>query len=193
MATLKGLKDRLALAYVNRYWRRFCSTHPSARFGATASISNLRHKAAIKIGEHSLVCGELLVFQDGGQIRIGRHCFVGPNSRIWSGIDIEIGDRVLVSHGVNIHDNGAHSLAAHERHQHFVDIVLRAKLTLGAVKKNPVVIEDDAWIGFNAIVMKGVRVGRGAIVAAGAIVTRDVPPYTIVAGPHAAPIGSSLE
>ncbi len=46
----------------------------------------------------------------------------------------------------------------------------------------PVRIEDKVWIGFNAIVLKGVTVGTGSVVAAGAIVTRDVPPWTVVAG-----------
>lgn len=46
----------------------------------------------------------------------------------------------------------------------------------------PVVIEEDVWIGTGAIILKGVRVGRGSIVAAGAIVTKDVPAYSIVAG-----------
>jgi acetyltransferase-like isoleucine patch superfamily enzyme len=46
----------------------------------------------------------------------------------------------------------------------------------------PVVIEDDAWIGFKAIILKGVSVGRGAIVASGAVVTKDVEPWTVVAG-----------
>ena len=50
------------------------------------------------------------------------------------------------------------------------------------VKIAPVRIGDKAWIGFNAIILKGVTVGEGAIVAAGAVVTKDVPPYTIVAG-----------
>lgn len=193
MASLKGLKDRLGRAYVNRHWRRYCSAHASARFMATATIGNAQRAAAIEIGEHSLVGAELLVFPDGGHIRIGSHCFVGPGARIWSGADIEIGDRVLVSHGVNIHDTAAHSLSAQERHKHFVEIVLRGNSTLGTVKKSPVVIEDDVWIGFNAVVMKGVRIGRGAIVAAGAIVTRDVPAFTIVAGPNAASIGTSFE
>ncbi|MDD5303372.1 MAG: CatB-related O-acetyltransferase [Elusimicrobia bacterium] len=44
------------------------------------------------------------------------------------------------------------------------------------------VIEDDVWIGANAVILRGVRISKGAVVAAGAIVTRDVPPYTIVAG-----------
>lgn len=48
--------------------------------------------------------------------------------------------------------------------------------------KNDVIVEDDVWIGCNAIVMRGVRVGKGAVVAAGAVVTKDVPPYSIVGG-----------
>jgi acetyltransferase-like isoleucine patch superfamily enzyme len=50
------------------------------------------------------------------------------------------------------------------------------------------VIEDDVWIGARVTVLKGVRIGRGAIVAAGALVSRDVPPYTIVGGVPARPI-----
>ena len=56
------------------------------------------------------------------------------------------------------------------------------------VKTAPVVIEDDVWLGTNAVVLPGVRVGRGAIVGAGAVVTRDVPPFTVVAGAPARPI-----
>lgn len=46
----------------------------------------------------------------------------------------------------------------------------------------PIVIEDDAWIGFKSVILKGVRIGRGAIVASAAVVTKDVDPWTIVAG-----------
>ena len=56
------------------------------------------------------------------------------------------------------------------------------------VKTAPVVIEDDVWLGTNAVVLPGVRVGRGAVVGAGAVVTRDVPPFTVVAGVPARPI-----
>jgi acetyltransferase-like isoleucine patch superfamily enzyme len=58
------------------------------------------------------------------------------------------------------------------------------------VKQGPVVIEDDAWLGTNAVVLPGVRVGRGAVVGAGAVVTRDVAPFTVVAGVPARPIRS---
>jgi maltose O-acetyltransferase len=50
------------------------------------------------------------------------------------------------------------------------------------IKTAPVVIEDDVWLGTNAVVLPGVRVGRGAVVGAGAVVTRDVPPFVVVAG-----------
>lgn len=46
----------------------------------------------------------------------------------------------------------------------------------------PIIIEDNVWIGERAIILKGVTIGMGAIVATGAIVTKDVPPYSVVAG-----------
>lgn len=194
MPTIIGALRRFADAYLDRHLRRLCTAHDSVRFLRSADIDNSHTNAlAVEIGDHSVVGGRLLVFPDGGRIRVGRHCFIGPETRIWSGDAIEIGDRVLISHGANIHDSIAHSLFAHERHQHFIERIQKGNGALGNVRKAPVIIEDDAWIGFNAIVMKGVRIGRGAIVAAGAIVTKDVPPFTIVAGPSARAIGSSFE
>lgn len=49
-------------------------------------------------------------------------------------------------------------------------------------KKQSIIIEDHAWVATRAMVLKGVRIGRGAVVAAGSVVTKDVPPYTVVAG-----------
>jgi acetyltransferase-like isoleucine patch superfamily enzyme len=57
------------------------------------------------------------------------------------------------------------------------------------VRGGPIVVEDDAWISFRATVLPGVRIGRGAVVAAGAVVTEDVEPYAIVGGVPARPIG----
>lgn len=50
------------------------------------------------------------------------------------------------------------------------------------IKSKPVVIEDDVWVGFNAIILGGVKIGKGAVIGAGSVVTKDVPPYSIVAG-----------
>ena len=63
--------------------------------------------------------------------------------------------------------------------------------SLTGVEEAPIVIEDDAWIGFGSAIMKGVTIGRGAIVGACSVVTNDVPPYTMVAGNPARHIGVS--
>jgi acetyltransferase-like isoleucine patch superfamily enzyme len=191
MWSLQSLLDRLAGSHANRLSHRRSDSHPTARFLRSAIVRDNGRPAAIRVGEQTVICGELLVYPDGGTLTVGRHCFIGPGSRIWSGAEIQIGDRVLISHNVNIHDANAHSLSAAERHRHIVEILIRGNAALGDVPKAPILIEDDAWIGFNATVLRGVRVGQGAVVAACATVTRDVEPFTIVAGTPAVPIGKS--
>jgi acetyltransferase-like isoleucine patch superfamily enzyme len=61
------------------------------------------------------------------------------------------------------------------------------------VRGGPIVIEDDAWVSFRATVLPGVRIGRGAVVAAGAVVTQDVPSYAIVGGIPARVIGQRTD
>ena len=160
-----------------------CRRAATARIASRARIVNiLGDSDAITIGAHSVIEGELLVFAHGGRIRIGEWCFVGARSCLWSAGSIEIGNSVLIAHGVNIFDNLTHPETPSARHEHFRHIVESghpAQLDLG---ERPVIIEDDAWICAGATVLRGVRIGRGAIVAAGAVVTCDVPPMTIVAG-----------
>ncbi len=123
---------------------------------------------------------------------MGVHCFVGEGSRLWSAESIWIGDRVLISHGVNVHDCNSHSLSARERHAHCRQIFLSGHpAVLEDVTSAPVLIEDDVWIGFNATILKGVRIGKGAVVAAGAVVTKEVPPFAIVAGNPARIVGQA--
>jgi len=193
MPTLVAVCRRLADLYMTHILSRYCIAHKGVRFLQSASIhNNPGNRAAIEVGARSVVGGQLLVYPDGGRISIGECCFIGPGTRIWAGESVEIGNRVLISHGVNIHDNTSHSLSAQERHQHFVERVERCNSALGSVPKQRIVIEDDAWIGFNAIIMKGVRIGKGAVVAAGSIVTKDVPPYMIATGAVAQPTRTSL-
>ena len=194
MPTILGAFHRLAEAYMNRNLRRYCAAASSTRFLRSATVGNMpgrRH--AIIIGEHSVVGGHLHTYPDAGQLHIGNHVFIGPDTRIWAGESIRIGDRVLISHGVNIHDNISHSLSARDRHEHFLEILHRGNGNLGNIRRAPIVIEDDVWIGFNAIVLKGVRIGRGAVVAAGTVVTKDIPDFAIVAGPDARIVGSATE
>jgi len=134
----------------------------------------------ISIGKNSYIRGRLLTYGHGGRISIGDWCYVGVRSEIWSMESIVIGNRVLISHNVNIHDGTAHSKNALERHQHFQHIIQkgypRFSSELPGVHSAPVIIEDDVWISFGVTILRGVRIGRGSVIAAGSVVTKDVPP-----------------
>jgi acetyltransferase-like isoleucine patch superfamily enzyme len=168
---------------------------PSARFAQGADITNIRgNRDAIRIGRSTVLAGQLLTFGHGGDIEIGDWCFVGPGSRIWSAASIHIGHRVLISHNVNVHDSDSHPLDAAERHAQYVEIVQRGHpRQAGSIRTAAVVIGDDAWIGFNSTVLKGVSIGPGAIVAAGSVVTGNVPPWSVVAGNPATVVRSLQE
>lgn len=157
--------------------------HPSASISSTGYINNLQKKrSAIQIGRESNVRGELLVFELGGEIQIGEYCFIGADTRIWSRDKIKIGNRVLISHNVNIHDNISHSLDPEERHRDFLHIFCNGPIVDNGCGAKKIYIEDDAWIGFNATILKGVTIGRGAIIGANTVITKDVPPYAVVVG-----------
>lgn len=169
---------------------------PSVRFGEEGRIeNNLGRREAIAIGAHSFIRGRLLTYGHGGAIRIGEWCYVGARAEIWSMASISIGNRVLISHDVNIHDGSGHSLNAAERHAHFRRILEhghhRDPAALPGLKSAPVIIEDDVWISFGATILKGVRLGAGCVIAAGALVTRDVPPrclYRCAVSPSITPL-----
>jgi maltose O-acetyltransferase len=149
---------------------------------AEAEINNfMQDPARISVGDHSFIRGRLLLYGHGGRISIGDWSYVGTRTEIWSMDSISIGHRVLISHDVNIHDGTGHSTNAEERHAHFKHIITRGHPTesvqLPGVKSAPVIIEDDVWINFGVTILRGVRIGCGSIIAAGSLVTRDVPPH----------------
>jgi len=137
----------------------------------------------IKIGANSYIRGRLQTYGHGGQVTIGDWCYVGVRSEIWSMNSIAIGNRVLIAHDVNIHDGTAHSTNAAERHKHFRAIIEQGHpksiKDLPGIQSAPIVIEDDVWISFGVTILRGVRIGAGSIISAGATVTRDVPPGVV--------------
>jgi acetyltransferase-like isoleucine patch superfamily enzyme len=163
--------------------RATCRLQREAVLGSTARIRNIRGDAdKIVVGSHSRILGELLTFAHGGEIRIGEWCYVGEGSRIWSAASVMIGNRVLISHSANVFDSLTHPLEATARHQQVRQIFERGHPRRISLDENPVNIRDDAWIGAGAIILRGVTVGEGGVVAAGAVVTKDVAPFTVVAG-----------
>jgi acetyltransferase-like isoleucine patch superfamily enzyme len=163
--------------------RATCRLEGGAFLSHNARIRNaLGDSSRIVIGANSHIRGELMLFGHGGRISIGEWCYVGDGTRIWSASSITVGNRVLISHSANIFDNLTHPIGAAARHEQVRQIFKHGHPREIALDESPVRICDDAWIGAGAMVMRGVTVGQGGIVAAGAVVTKDVPAFSVVAG-----------
>lgn len=155
----------------------------NTRIFSEARISNnLNDKTKIVIGSNCDIRGELLTFGHGGEISIGNYSFVGEHTKIWSARRIEIGDRVLISHDVNIHDNNAHPMDSKLRHEDFKHISSIGLQKVNDLREKEIVIGDDVWIGFNSTIMKGVKIGKGAIIGANTIINKDVPDFAVCVG-----------
>jgi acetyltransferase-like isoleucine patch superfamily enzyme len=145
----------------------------------------------IHIGDGSIVGCAIILERDIGDVFIGRDTYIGGGSRIICAKNITIGSDVLISWGCTILDHDSHSLTWTER---IADVKswregLTKSLHDAAKLKNwsvvpmaPVSISDKVWIGFNVIILKGVNIGEGAVIAAGSVVTKDIPAWTLVGG-----------
>jgi acetyltransferase-like isoleucine patch superfamily enzyme len=153
-------------------------------FYPESRISNLADDASkITVGQGGHIRGELLVFRFGGTLAMGRHCYLGENSRIWAGEQVRIGDNVLISHDVFITDCNAHELDPDERAAGFRRIVeLGHPSEQGNVMTAPVNIEDNVWINPQSVILPGVTIGRGAVIGCGSVVTKSIPPMVFAAG-----------
>lgn len=107
-------------------------------------------------------------------ISIGSDVYIGPHAIFSSVKGITIGNKVTFGPRVTIM-GGNHNFR--EIGKYIYDVKEKRE-----DDDLPVVIEDDTWIGCNVTILKGVKIGKGAIVGAGATVTKDVPPYAIVGG-----------
>ena len=109
----------------------------------------------------------------GDNVYIGKHCTIE--------CDGEIGNGVLIANLVGLIGRYDHDYSA-------IGVPVRQSPWIGdrdyqgPGRNLEIIIEDDVWIGYGATILSGVKIGRGAIIAAGSIVTRDIPPYGIAVG-----------
>jgi len=173
--------------------RATCRLGSRARLMRTARIRNIRGESdCIAVGANSIIRGELLTFAHGGKIEIGSWCYLGESSRIWSASLVQIGDRVLIAHNVNIFDNLTHPINPEVRHKQIQAMFTKGHPRQLDLDERPVRIDDDAWIGAGAFIMRGVRIGARAIVAAGSVVTKNVAADEVAAGNPAVVVKSIL-
>ena len=136
--------------------------------------------AHFSIGKNSIVQCRVSFDSSEGQITIGDRCYIGLSHLVCRS-KIEIANDVVMSWGATIVDHNSHSLSWEQRKDDVADWARGVK-NWNDVRHAPVRIEPKVWIGFNAIILKGVTIGEGAVVGAGAVVSKDVPAWTIVAG-----------
>ena len=164
--------------------RRFSRVGATFEIGPGAQIRSLSifplRACSFRVGAQSIFAGRLSVDREGAVVSVGSRTYFGK-SHLVAAKRVEIGDDVLISWAVTILDHHSHSLVFEERKGDVVNWLTGTK-GWGYVPIAPVRVCNKVWIGFGATVMPGVTVGEGAIVAACAVVTKDVEPWTVVAG-----------
>lgn len=181
---MKKLCRKIKIVKIKNRFNRFsCADFHSLVLLPTAGCQNTGEKANVCIGGHCTL-GCLLQALYGGKIIIGQNTYIGPHTVLQSKESIVIGNDVIIANNVLILDNNNHPTdPAMRLRMSACDDFLEDELwSWKYAESEPVVIEDNVWIGRDCRIMKGVTVGKGSICALGAIVTKDVPPYTVVAG-----------
>lgn len=157
------------------------------------------HGVCIEIDECSQIFGTLSIQAPGAKIKVGKRSQFGSGIIIATQ-NIEIGDDVLISWNATIMDSNNHALDSYSRRNDVLMCGINFITNPGDLARNrdwsdaksaPIKICDKAWLGFGVSVLKGVTIGEGAIVASQSVVTKDVPPYTIVGGNPAKIIGQT--
>ncbi len=133
------------------------------------------------------------IINEGGSI-------ISENCQFYEGVRLEVGKGAVLKIGNGTYLNRNTLIVAQERVEIGRDCKIAWDVVImdsdlhpiqGTVMENkPVVIEDNVWIGCRCIILKGVRIGAGAVIAAGSVVTKSVPPNTIVGGVPARVLGS---
>lgn len=142
-----------------------------------------REKSVLSVGPFSQLDGRVVV-RGSGKIFIGSHCSFRAGTYIGSVNRITIGNNVFCAENIFITDNNNHPVSPRDRFQMtmFPPGSKEWSWERPDVISAPVVIQDNVWIGRCAMILKGVTIGRGSIVGAGAVVTNDVAPFSVVVG-----------
>ena len=148
-----------------------------------AFARHLPESYKVKIGQQKLraFCGKMLLETCGKNVNIEKNAEfaysveLGDNSGL--GINCRISGKARIGNNVMMGPNVSIITRNHSFER--TDIPMNSQ---GMSEEKPVIIEDDVWLGANAIILPGVTISKGAIVGAGAVVTKDVPEYAIVGG-----------
>ncbi len=188
------LGGQLAWGLIRTVWvwsvfERFATAGYGVKLGPNAWCYNRGERNSIRIGDRSICRGVLRCEVFGsGEIIIHEDVYLGDDCLISSAERVEIHRYSLLAHGVQVFDNDSHPLEAWERADDY-DSLLHGSGTRAEIASKPITIGPNAWIGSQTILLKGVTVGEGSIIAAGSVVTKDIPSNRIAAGNPARVMG----
>ena len=152
--------------------RRILANYEKIRFDRAWRKANRHNETSI--GSYMFPKGVVEVGQATYGLLNVQSLYATPNEKLSIGNYVSIASDSLFLLGTN---HQTDTFTTYPLHSKFLE-----RTPLDALSRGPIIVEDEVWIGSNAIVMSGVTLGKGSIIAAGAIVTRDVPPYAIVGG-----------
>ncbi len=164
---------REILAKIFAYTRGFFLKSKLKTYGPLISYGKtiiIKQYGIIEVGKYSRLWPDVKLVamsQTKGSkavIKIGDYSSLGDRTQIHCSKSVKIGNYVLIAWDVNILEHDHHAPGG-------------ANPT-----PEPIIIEDEVWIACRSIILKGVTIGKGAIVGAGSVVTKDIPPYTFAAG-----------
>jgi acetyltransferase-like isoleucine patch superfamily enzyme len=172
-------------ARVEILFPRYLSVGDNVAIGRDSYLSCLSREGVrigdnVRLKEHLWLQTTSHLTEVGKGVEIGDNTYVGPYCVIGGGGGVVIGRDVTLGAGVDI-------LAENHRFEDILQPINRQGVT-----RRGIVIEDDCWIGNRAIVLDGVRIGRGSVVGAASVVTRDLPPGSVAAGNPARVIRTRL-
>ena len=171
---LRHHKHALTLKYGLKRWLAENARHDSYIHETIEFSGHFPPFKLIQIGRHCRLARDISIYfssQEHNDVTIGDHCFIGRNSMISVFAPVSIGVHTMIAPYCSI----ITANHAFERR----DIPMQEQ---GIAKCAAVTLEDDVWLGTQVVVLPGVRIGRGAIVAAGSVVNRDIPSYEIWGG-----------
>ncbi|GEM_PF-637439 len=173
---------------------------------ATKGLFKLeRPWASVEIGNDFLCFHDCSIYvYDRGRVIIGNYCSIGSGTVIHCRSSLTLGNYVLLGPEVYIFDVDGHPTDPAERRREveYSRSILMPRFEHPGPKpyqprpvSKPIVIEDDCWIGARTIIMKGVRIGKGSVIAAGSVINRDIPPGSLVFGsaPQTVPLDFILK
>ena len=142
--------------------------------------ANTDDAGGVCLGDRVSLLENTLISANRGHITIADNSWLGPNSVIYGNGGVDIGKHVLIASHCVV-NTVSHNFGR-------LDIPMNEQ----DINCDPVVIENDVWIGTGAVILQGVRIGYGSIIGAGAVVTRSIPPFSIALGTPARVTGSRL-